>query len=345
MEKVDIFESAYVELLREFSIYDAQPTNALLWHFTNKTGLKGILHSNQLWFTDLSFTNDTLEIEHSINIAEKVVQSHLSAATNPLTIECLKAALDHLEGDRRSRAENGLYNVAYSVSLCEAMQFPNLWQIYGDQGKGFAIGFNVDSLRSRPNQLRVSAPTKTSSTGVEISFGQGFPHVLSLVKIIYDEDLQIAIIERCIRQLLAAAQVLKDSSSFSTEIAAMFGFWFYQAFWHQSYRFKSSVWSFEKEWRLVYRYVRQNSSTSDTLLPDCKVKIRERNDLEIPYFATELATNVSPHGDSTRLPVDKILTGPLLDHSVENKFVRGLLNAGGYDDKVEILPVDTPLRY
>jgi hypothetical protein len=52
---------------------DSQPPAALLYHYTNDVGLRGILETGQIWLTDIFSLNDPSELSHGFSHAIKIV--------------------------------------------------------------------------------------------------------------------------------------------------------------------------------------------------------------------------------------------------------------------------------
>lgn len=106
----------------------------ILWHYTSAVGLKGILDSRELWASHVLFVNDKVEASHARELIRRVlgrmVQRSPHAAME-LALEQLDALLDR-----------DVFMVAFS----EEGDLLGQWRMYGDDGHGFAIGFDTGGL-------------------------------------------------------------------------------------------------------------------------------------------------------------------------------------------------------
>src|SRR5579862_2796865 len=96
-----------------------------LYHYTDASGLLGILASKCLWATDSRYLNDNLEIEYGLGLLREVLDE---------TSQLLDAGpvKDFLEtADNISNPFDGFYG-AYVVCFCEKGDQLSQWRAYGD---------------------------------------------------------------------------------------------------------------------------------------------------------------------------------------------------------------------
>jgi hypothetical protein len=128
------------------------PVPPVLYHYTNSTGLKGILETSSLWATDADFLNDAQELQFGrLQLCDALIAQAESLHPRDLIgysadssrAAILRSAVDYLRrGDviSRSRAEQ-----VYVACFCDHDDLLSQWRGYGSSG-GYAIGFRSESL-------------------------------------------------------------------------------------------------------------------------------------------------------------------------------------------------------
>jgi hypothetical protein len=51
-----------------------------LFHYTNQAGLRGIIESRSLWFTDIFFLNDATEFQYALTLIQEELSSKIELA-------------------------------------------------------------------------------------------------------------------------------------------------------------------------------------------------------------------------------------------------------------------------
>jgi hypothetical protein len=115
---------------------DAPPN--FLYHYTDQSGLLGIIQSAELWATKVQYMNDSTEFTRAVEIAKKRALERIGdlpvlepSAPFPWIIE----ALDNIPH----------VNVC-SVSFCSDADLLSQWRGYSSSGVGYAIGFHSTAL-------------------------------------------------------------------------------------------------------------------------------------------------------------------------------------------------------
>lgn len=109
--------------------------NAPLYHYTDGRGLKGILESGRIWFTDYRHLNDPSEVLQGMEFARDVAR-HLRASADPRARLFLDCFIDMF---RHENIETTLQ--FYIASFSREHDDLGQWRAYADNGRGFAIGF------------------------------------------------------------------------------------------------------------------------------------------------------------------------------------------------------------
>jgi len=72
MDLPDVLETAVGDYVKwaERYISSVEKKNAVkkpLYHYTDATGLKGVIENDEIWFTDFRYLNDPSELRHGIS--------------------------------------------------------------------------------------------------------------------------------------------------------------------------------------------------------------------------------------------------------------------------------------
>lgn len=107
------------------------------YHYTNENGLRGILTSQELWFTDYRYLNDPSEYLLSLKIVKDLMAEHIRLETDTKKIVFWNYFKNKFEDHLK-------YYQVFTFSFCLSKDYLPAWRWYGDNGKGFSIGFNQD---------------------------------------------------------------------------------------------------------------------------------------------------------------------------------------------------------
>src|ERR1039458_1281657 len=267
------------------------PVPSLLFHYTDVSGLHGILNTAQLWATHAAYLNDRTELIHSIQLVQQLME-HRNGSSQ------LDGPLNCPADDVMLQVMQNLYRYIdiYTVCFCENGDLLSQWRAYGPQG-GYALGF--------------------AGGGVSVMVG---PRI-TLVPVIYGEEEQ----RQCLSDLVADWRATfrdvppRESSPPVWGVGVLV---FAEVFTLAAVAFKDAAFAEEREWRLVYRRLQ---------LPDegtgLQVAFRHRHGMLLPY----VPITPLPHdrAESTpRLALEEITMGPraepqLAGYALE-KFVQGL---------------------
>ena len=158
--------SSYTEEL----IYGPAAGQAL-YHYTDLSGLKGILQEDDLWLTHSRYLNDDEEITHGYRIVREVIEEQRKGAT-PERLEFLNLLFELV----REPSEEGVY----ICSFCLDDNLLSQWRGYGANGMGVSLQFEP--------------------TGFSYITGPDSPQngLMRLWKVFYDRNTQKQIIEQAI---------------------------------------------------------------------------------------------------------------------------------------------------
>lgn len=124
----------------------------LLYHYTSLDALKGMFESYDsnnnfltFWATNCAYMNDPLEIKEGIHVVIKALDS----------FECpiIKDKIKEILSDPKffefllyAGTKTNKIGIPYAISLSSVPDDINMWNMYGDKGKGVMLGFNSELL-------------------------------------------------------------------------------------------------------------------------------------------------------------------------------------------------------
>ena len=119
-----------------------KPVPPTSYHYTDDRGLRGILETGRLWFTDLFSLNDPSELNHGISLALKILENKANESQKKEVRFFCKMFDQAMTGSAK--------NFAHFFVCC----FSNIgdelgqWRAYADEGRGYAIGFDAQVLET-----------------------------------------------------------------------------------------------------------------------------------------------------------------------------------------------------
>jgi Protein of unknown function (DUF2971) len=286
----------------------------ILYHYTSRGGLEGILRSGGLRATYRKLMNDPGEFQYARNVVYETLDEIRQRQDLPKTAESLAVyARKNLDQFLRDSAEGSrAYCACVTVSPDDAQQ----WASYTANGRGFAIGFDFHQFASAQMQADLS----------------GRPHVY-FAPVIYDLGAQRALTRRLVEAGIADLQVfMRRYSKRSEHLIALRARVTQEIVVHLLALIdfmKAPSYSGEREIRVMV-------NPNDGTLAAPGVQHYERNGEPIPYVFIDMrnpATN--------RISLAEIRIGPNASFPEELDYVEKLLDElgygrGGYHDRPRI---------
>lgn len=267
----------------------------LLFHYTNSSGMRGILDSSRLWATNYRFLNDASEVSYGMALFNSVIEDRLATAETDVIGEFLRRTL------RTGNAFDGMFD-CYIACFCAKDDLLNQWRVYADSGGGYALGFEATEIGMRWGKLERT---------------QDF----ILRKVIYDEDLHRELLGEVVD--LAAAALTEATQDLSVSdannlIARCCRFVRAEA---SDYlvSFKHPAFAVEEEWRVCHLVGPGE---------DDHVQSRDGPYGLTPYVSLDPSPMAGVHRD--RLPLARITHGPVADPSNVRFALSKLLKTRGY---------------
>jgi hypothetical protein len=121
-----------VQSYTEDLIFGVVPGQAL-YHYTDLSGLQGILQHDDLWLTHSRYLNDDEEITHGYRIVKEVIEEQRAGAT-PDRLQFLDGLFELV----KEPSEEGVY----ICSFCLDDNLLSQWRGYGANGMGVSLKFD-----------------------------------------------------------------------------------------------------------------------------------------------------------------------------------------------------------
>lgn len=118
---------------------DSQPAPSTIYHYTNDSGLRGILESGRLWLSDIFSLNDPSELKHGISHAVTILNGRAERGPSETKVFATHFA------DFLNRAMPGTAHY-FVCSFSSDGDDLGQWRAYGDNGRGYALGFDGRDL-------------------------------------------------------------------------------------------------------------------------------------------------------------------------------------------------------
>jgi hypothetical protein len=176
------------------------PVPPLIYHYTNDCGLRGILESGQLWFTDIFKLNDPSELIHGIGHAIDILKRQASGGPREVK------AFSEMFADLVPR---NIETSAHYFVCCFSMTGRDLgqWRAYADDGRGYAIGFDAGVLEQAFANAGASVlpystfPVSYSDTRLREIYEQFMEKTIPVISVPKGMDLDSAVVREFITNL------------------------------------------------------------------------------------------------------------------------------------------------
>lgn len=104
-----------------------------LAHYTNLSGLVGIVRSGKIWASNVSYLNDHRELQHGIDASLAAIQLLSTSASSTNWASALEKAARSLKA--------GAVPDTYAACFCRNADLLSQWRGYGGQDQGVSISF------------------------------------------------------------------------------------------------------------------------------------------------------------------------------------------------------------
>jgi hypothetical protein len=277
------------------------------FHYTNQPGLRGIIETKSLWFTDIFCLNDSTELNYALNLIQEELDKRMGEADKDSagheTLQFLKTNCDYQEILRTSQNEVSLYVFSMTTESDDLSQ----WRAYGDNGVGYCIEFDLpkllDNVGKRGGRNIITAELAYNDAEQRLRIG----------KIIDDEY----------RRSLATFFMPNRKDGLDGVID-----YFRKKLFLAAIRIKHPKFEAENEVRLVIL-----EDKKEKKLP---LKFRLGTTMMIPYLDVGIAD------ENDKMPINCIIIGPTSRQTLSEMVVRDLLRANSIE--CDVVPSKIPYR-
>lgn len=277
------------------------PLPSAVYHYTDASGLQGIISTGVLWATDYRYLNDSSELRYIFRLATQAVETQLrSKSHGPLA----QAFLEYVSTTPPPYGDTVYYLCCFSESDNSLSQ----WRAYGGR-QGFSLCFPGDIALIDLAEAAMRLPRPPNMPPPVLSQGQSAG--ITLFRVDYDTDRHVEYVTKLIAELLklCESEHMRSYSDPQLAISHITPFYFGQLE-RASYRFKHPDFADEKEWRLVsWAKHSEYFRVGATLTPYAKFRlfsVSHPNARGLPLLAVRHGPTALP--DETKLAMDRVLT-------------------------------------
>ena len=141
--QAEIFEQAHRQIEIDFmTLYGSEALNApsppqRLYHYTSARGLLGIVHSGELWATNVVHLNDASELADARGLLSELLEQTETWKLSENVRFFLRTIPGYLEDMSLDY---------FVICFCPNGDLLSQWRAYGARGAGYSIGFNATAL-------------------------------------------------------------------------------------------------------------------------------------------------------------------------------------------------------
>ena len=298
------------EILGAFAKVKLRSRPLKLFHYTNFSGLSGILSSNNLRATDFRSLEDTGELVYGTNfLVQELKSSNYTTIQGASTFQNKLADFFADYGN----VYRSLFDT-YLISFSEEPDMANQWRKYADRGRGYCIEFDFGDSR------------------LCSVFNGAVPWIHETQSVVYDQESQKKLVQEGLDQLFIALKNKgwppeKIIGASIMEQAVITGFLMH-AFGPFSTAFKDSLFSEENEWRSVVS-CQKSQCENDRKQYDTRAGARVYLD------SIFLQQDDEDLWQRPLLPITTIYVGPLADSKDEGNLLTAI-KENGYANTTEI---------
>ncbi|MFC1544873.1 DUF2971 domain-containing protein [Gemmatimonadota bacterium] len=313
-EIVERFPLTIERVLQQYTRIPADATE-IFYHYTDHAGLAGILKEGGLRAKYRKNMNDAGEFEYAKNVIYESLEEFAKHSNLPIkpvqsfttyTRKNLDLFLDP------TTEKSSSYCACLSVSPDNAEQ----WDGYGEQGKGFAIGFDLNAILN--TQIPAVLNGKPYIYCAPVCYNQSDQH--NLVWQLLEAGISdVQTFAFTVSQKPEHITALRDrvTQEIIVHLLTLINF------------IKSPDYSSEREMRLMLNAI-------DGILKSQEIQYFDRDNESIPYIFFDLR-----NPKTGRLPLSEIKIGPKASFSEGKIFIDKMLDDMGYgkdyDDRPRIV--------
>jgi hypothetical protein len=309
----NLIESFPLTIRKTLQKYTRLPQNIsnTFYHFTTHEGIEGIIRNGGIRATYRKHMNDNKEFEYSKDIIYKAMANIENRSDLPkLAKDISKQVKQNLEIHFNDTAK---MSSSFCSCLTRSSDDKKQWKKYAEEGRGFALGFNLLQILTRQYpKFQTNRPLIFCNPVIYDKTAQ-----LNLVT-----DLMIAGVKDLKNFADNCSQRSEDLTKLRDRITAAI---FVDLFTISNFM-KSETLSFEREMRLFY-------STTDLTVSQLNVQYYKIDSISLPFVLMDMRDT-----KTKRLPLSEITIGPKASFDREKDFLNDLLDDLGYGNNYNDRP-------
>ncbi|MEH6824747.1 MAG: DUF2971 domain-containing protein [Motiliproteus sp.] len=289
-----------------------------LYHYTSAEGIIGIIESDSMWATDVSYLNDSSEVKHSLRVFENIILDKEKEPLSDVAMEFLNQAKQNFN------PFIGAFT-PYILCFCCDNDLLSQWRGYANSGGGYCIGLSGQAIN------------RSSINNVD-------PRKFKLIPVVYDENRQYDEMKELLDDICNSLDKITHGISPSLGMAAILSC-LCELKYHLSTMlctYKNNSFSEENEWRLIF--IERSSYSKGT-------KIRSGQFGLVPYVPIRLVAKNTSQLKHT--PITSVMIGPTIKDKQQIRPLNLLLNNNDFSSHhtgykwrgVHINVSKIPLRY
>lgn len=308
----------------------------IVYHYTDTQAFKGVIEKAALWATDFRYLNDSGELVYTwaafVERLEKLVAQagdHIEAYRAQLEALRLLNARDLLQFD------DGMFVACFTELADEVTQ----WTGYGDRGRGLALGFDSDRIRTLKvpqyhHGLGGQVRPMTAIVGGGPDSGQTmeFKWPANLQKVEYGDAARDRVVDGLIYMAEKIGEMSEDPETRLFNCISQT-----HALVHRLPLVKRSTWEYEQEHRITItehfggRSFSYRNAVSRLGQPFSAFAQGALETVDVRFRPGEF-TMFKPY---VALPFERealvnVVTGPAMKHQLVGATVRRILDRNGY---------------
>src|ERR1051326_5588338 len=150
------FESLQHELWKNLIDHQEIP-DGCLYHYTDATGLIGILSGGTLWASHARYLNDASELQYGSALVSTLLSERQSKATPSLVSQFISGAKQvvNQRGSWTATRSDNVFRQAFVCCFCSDGDLLSQWRGYASRGSGYSIAFDGESILEQAKQANV----------------------------------------------------------------------------------------------------------------------------------------------------------------------------------------------
>lgn len=305
---VDEFPLTIGQIFNKYIKLPTDVTNTF-YHYTTHEGVNGILRSGGLRATYRMKMNDKNEFDYARNVIYSSLERIGRRTDFPnVAYSLIEYTLKNLDKLLSNSIE---LSTSYCACLTVSRDHPKQWESYAENGKGFAIGFNLHQFLNQQIPAVKNGKPFVFCAPVNYTERTQYDIVTNLVEAGI-KDLQIFADHHSKQAHVLTALRDRITKEIVVQLLTLIDF------------IKAPIYSSEREIRLIL-------DPNDGTLKSRDIQYYERSNEKIPFVFIDFGNQ-----KTVQIPLVEIVIGPKASIGIEKPFLENLLDEISFNSKIQI---------